>query len=79
MKCLVFSPKDGIVRIDRFAVADVEAASVRARPTSTKNDSGCSLFSDLDRRCTTPFRLSAALRSRLPGSHFGLTIHPETY
>jgi hypothetical protein len=69
MKCLVFLPKDGIIRITQFATGHVEAASAIARPAITENDLDCGGLSDLDRRCTAPFRLSAALRSRLPGSH----------
>jgi hypothetical protein len=69
MKSLVFSPKNGVIRITQFAGANVNASSARPEPAIAEDNSVCGDLSDLDRRCTAPLRLSTALLSRLPGGH----------
>lgn len=70
MKCLIISPKAGILRSTQFTSAQIKTISTSARPANPPEQSGdrSGHLSDLDRRCAAPFRLSAALQARLPCS-----------
>jgi len=62
MKCLVISPKNGVIRVSRFT-------AVRVQPSGAVQPAGgpelAIEFRDLDDRHAAPLRLSETLQARL--------------
>jgi hypothetical protein len=69
MKCLIISPGNGVVRVSRFRVENLEATGVSSVPLATCRQEvesiGCGNFRNLTIRRNAPFRLSESLRARL--------------
>ena len=66
MKCLIISPKNGVVRISRFRAENFEATRIASPPPGNESESAnCAKFRDLNSRRNAPFCLSDSLRARL--------------
>ena len=69
MKCIVFSPRNGPLRISRFAAVHLESRTEHAPAFDKENElSVAELCSNLEQRRMAPLELTAALQSRLPAS-----------
>ena len=62
MKCLLISPRNGVIRISRFTAADLQPSDAEPPAFSKERDVR---FGDLDQRCAAPLQLSKALQARL--------------
>lgn len=71
MKCLMISPRNGMVRISRFTTEKFEVQTRRSADFELMNETEA--MDDLLGRSIAPLRLSAALRARLPSVLSGPT------